>query len=87
MSAIRGNVFAALGLAPAGGVDVEGGLTATGAATFRTGTRSADGGFVSVGVMVRLEGDEAGQRVRVTVRSNNGVVAAAVKDVFKGQMT
>jgi len=53
----------------------------TAAGTFRTGSTTPTGAAIAVGVLLRIEGNPAANKYRVTVRATNGVVAQAIKNV------
>lgn len=72
-----------LGLAE--GLDNE--RTVTGSASFLTGTVGPDGKPISVGVMMRLEGDPAQGKFRITARAKNALVAQAVKNFLVHQLS
>lgn len=72
-----------LGLAE--GLDNE--RTLTGSSSFQTGTLGPDGKPLAVGVMMRLEGDPAQGKFRITARAKNGVIAQAVKNFFAQQLS
>jgi AP-2 complex subunit alpha len=68
------------------GLDTE--MTVTACASFRTGTPNPEGGGnISVGTMMRLEGDAAGGRFRITVRSKHKAISLALKNVLKAQLS
>ncbi|KAJ1397739.1 hypothetical protein B484DRAFT_458636 [Ochromonadaceae sp. CCMP2298] len=73
MSHVRISLVAALKIGLAEGLDNE--KTVTGSASFLTGTMGADGKAVSVGVMMRLEGDPGQNKFRVTARAKHPAVA------------
>ena len=83
---IRTVVVPGLKLGLANGLDSA--LTVTACASFRTGTPSPDGGGnVAVGVMLRLEGDAAGNRFRITVRAKHPLISKALKNVLKAELS
>lgn len=78
---IRSVIFQGLHLGVATGLDKEN--TATGSASFRTGTAGPDGHPIAVGVMMRLEGDAANGRFRVTIRGKHALLVQGLKAVIK----
>ena len=83
---IRQMVVPGLHLGLATGLDTE--LTVTACASFRTGTPSPDGaGNIAVGAMMRLEGDAAGNRFRITVRAKHPLISLAIKNVLKAELS
>jgi hypothetical protein len=78
---IRATIFQGLHLGVAAGLDNDN--TATGSASFRTGTAGPDGNMIAVGVMLRLEGDAANGRFRVTIRGKHVMIVQALKTVIK----
>jgi AP-2 complex subunit alpha len=79
---IKKNVFAALHITIAEGMDND--LTITGCGTFKTGTMGPDGTTpIVVGAMVRVEADVNGGRFRITVRSSAGSIAQALRNSIK----
>jgi hypothetical protein len=83
---IRQTIVPGLKLGLANGLDTE--LTVTACTSFRTGTPSPDGaGNIAVGAMMRLEGDAAGNRFRITVRAKHPLIAAAIKNVLKAELS
>lgn len=79
---IRLNIFPLLHLGLADGLDAAT-PSATGSAAFKTGTQGPDGQLIQVGVMTRVEADIANARFRVTIRSKNPVIAAALMAQLK----
>jgi AP-2 complex subunit alpha len=70
------------------GVGLDTDLTVTACASFRTGTANPEGGgTISVGTMMRLEGDAAGGRFRITVRAKHKAICLALKNVLKAQLS
>jgi len=61
--------------------------TFTGSSTFITGTVGAEGKPVSVGALMRLEGDPNTNKFRITVRATHPVVSAAFKDHIVQQLS
>jgi hypothetical protein len=57
--------------------------TFTGSFSFQTGSVNSEGNHISVGGMLRLEGDSTQNRFRVTIRSKHMVVSEAVRDLLK----
>lgn len=78
---IRTTVFQGLHIGIASGLDNEN--TATGSASFRTGTAGADGNLIAVGVMLRLEGDPSQHRFRVTIRGKHALVVQGMRAAIK----
>lgn len=81
------NLYApALHLGLGQGLDTDFSITAC--ASFRTGTPNPEGGgTIAIGTMMRLEGDAAGNRFRVTIRAKHKTVAVALKNVLKAQLS
>lgn len=70
------------------GVALDTELTVTACASFRTGTPNPEGGGnVSIGAMMRLEGDASGGRFRITVRAKHKHISLALKNVMKAQLS
>ncbi|CAE7565460.1 ap2a1-1, partial [Symbiodinium microadriaticum] len=83
---IRQSVVPGLKLGLANGLDSA--LTVNACASFRTGTPAPDGaGNIAVGAMMRLEGDAAGNRFRITVRAKHPLIAKALKNVLKAELS
>lgn len=61
--------------------------TFTGSCTFMTGTMAADGKPVAVGALMRLEGEPAANKYRITVRATHPTVSAAIKDFIVQQLS
>jgi len=61
--------------------------TLTGCCSFITGTVGADGMAVSVGVLMRLEGDSSQNKFRITTRSKNRSIAQGLKDFIVEQLS
>ncbi len=61
--------------------------TFTGSCTFMTGTAGADGKPVAVGALMRLEGEPAANKYRITVRATHPTVSAAIKDFIVQQLS
>jgi hypothetical protein len=57
--------------------------TSTGSFSFHTSSVNSEGNLVSVGGMLRLEGDPSQNRFRVTIRSKHPLVSEAIRDVLK----
>ena len=57
--------------------------TVTGSFSFHTGTTNAEGNYLSIGGMLRLEADINQGRFRVTVRSKHILVSEAIRDILK----
>jgi hypothetical protein len=77
---VREVVMPGLNIGHIEGIDNE--KTFTGCCTFTTSIVTADGKNVSVGVLLRLEGDTAQNKFRITVRAANATVSTAVKDLI-----
>jgi len=56
-------------------------LTLSGAATFKTGAKDANGNNISVGCLVRIEANTGASAFRVTARTVHPIVSKAVKNV------
>jgi AP-2 complex subunit alpha len=70
------------------GVGLDTDTTVTACASFRTGTPNPEGGGnLSIGAMMRLEGDAAGGRFRITVRTKHKQISLALKNVIKAQLS
>jgi hypothetical protein len=82
---IRSAIAPAMRLGLAEGLDNE--KTVTGCCSFLTGTIGADGKALAVGVLMRLEGDPAQGKFRITARAKGGTVAHAVKNFFVAQLS
>ena len=86
IQSIRSGLASALHLGLGIGLDTD--FTVTACASFRTGTPNPEGGGnISVGTMMRLEGDAAGGRFRITVRSKHKTISLALKNVVKSQLS
>eukprot|EP00604_Paraphysomonas_vestita_P001033 CAMPEP_0174821540 /NCGR_PEP_ID=MMETSP1107-20130205/9052_1 /TAXON_ID=36770 /ORGANISM="Paraphysomonas vestita, Strain GFlagA" /LENGTH=853 /DNA_ID=CAMNT_0016038711 /DNA_START=353 /DNA_END=2914 /DNA_ORIENTATION=- len=86
IQSVRANLAPALHLGLGVGLDTD--FTVTACASFRTGTPNPEGGGnISVGTMMRLEGDAAGGRFRITVRSKHKAISLALKNVVKSQLS
>lgn len=86
IQSIRGTLMPALHLGLGVGLDSD--FTVTACGSFRTGTPNPEGGGnISVGTMMRLEGDAAGGRFRITVRSKHKAISLALKNVLKAQLS
>ena len=81
---IRTKLFPALKIGVAADLDTP--TTVTGCCSFRTGTAGKDGSFITVGSLLRLEGDLSQNRYRITVRSKHPLIAQAIRNVIKGQL-
>ena len=57
--------------------------TSTGSFSFHTGTTNAEGNYISIGGMLRLEADSSQNRFRVTIRSKHISVSEAIRDILK----
>lgn len=82
---IRNIFFSKAKIGLADGLDND--KTATGGCSFLTGTATADGSRIVVGVLLRLEADPVNNKFRVTVRATNPKVSAAMKDFIVSQMS
>jgi hypothetical protein len=82
MAFLRSSLMPALNVGHIEGIDNE--KTFTGACSF---TAVADGKPVSVGALLRLEGDPSQNRFRITVRATNSVVSGAIKDTIVNQLS
>lgn len=70
------------------GVGLDTDLTVTACGSFRTGTPNPEGGGnISIGALMRLEGDAASGRFRITVRTKHKQVSLALKNVLKAQLS
>lgn len=86
IQSIRTTIAPSLHLGLGIGLDTD--FTVTGCASFRTGTPNPEGGGnISVGTMMRLEGDAAGGRFRITIRSKHKSISLALKNVVKSQLS
>jgi hypothetical protein len=86
VNAVRTKCIPGLKMGLATGLDNE--FTVTACCSFRTGTPAPDGsGNVSVGALMRLEGDAAGNRFRITVRAKHHEIATAIKNILKSQLS
>jgi len=81
---LRVNLMPKLKIGHVEGID--GPNSITGCTIFRTTTPGPDGQPLCVECMLRLEADRASNRARLTVRSKNPKIAAAVLQVLKGQL-
>ncbi len=75
LAMLKNSLMPALNIGHIEGIDND--KTFTGACSF---TAASDGKPVAVGVLLRLEGDPAQNRFRITVRATNPVVSMAIKD-------
>lgn len=85
MKHVKTVIFPGMGVGAAEGLDNE--RTATGSASFRTGTVGADGKTVAIGVLMRLEGDPTQNKFRITVRSKHPSVAQGIKKFIVEQLS
>lgn len=82
MNYVRGTLMPALNIGHIEGIDNE--KTFTGACSF---TAVSDGKPATVGALLRLEGDPAQNRFRITVRATNPLVSSAIKDILVNQLS
>jgi hypothetical protein len=86
VNAVRSKCIPGLKLGVATGLDTE--LTVTACCSFRTGTAAPDGsGNISIGALMRIEGDAASNRFRITVRAKHPQIAIAIKNIVKSQLS
>lgn len=85
LSFIKNNLFPNSKIGVAEGLDNE--KTATGSCTFLTGTAGADGKRVAVGALMRLEGDPANNKFRITVRATHPTVSLGLKNFIVHQLS
>lgn len=77
---IRAELSTKLNFAHIEGLDNE--KTYTGSCTFVTGTVGPDGKALSIGVLMRLEGDPSQNKFRVTVRSTHPTISTGVSKLI-----
>lgn len=86
VNAVRTKCIPGLKLGIATGLDTD--LTVTACCSFRTGTAAPDGsGNISIGALMRIEGDVASNRFRITVRAKHPEIAKAIKNIVKSQLS
>lgn len=86
VNAVRMKCIPGLKMGLATGLDTD--LTVTACCSFRTGTAAPDGsGNISVGALMRIEGDAASSRFRITVRAKHPKIAEAIKNIVKSQLS
>ena len=86
VNAVRTKCIPGLKLGLATGLDTD--LTVTACCSFRTGTAAPDGsGNISIGALMRIEGDSASNRFRITVRAKHPEIAKAIKNIVKSQLS
>lgn len=86
VNAVRSKCIPGLKLGLATGLDTD--FTATACCSFRTGTAAPDGsGNISIGALMRIEGDAASNRFRITVRAKHPEIAKAIKNIVKSQLS
>ncbi len=84
LAKLRSNLFPKLHLGTMEGIDNANSLTA--ATSFKTTTPGPNGTPLSVEAFVRLEGDRAGGRFRLTARSKHPKVAQALAQLIRNQL-
>jgi AP-2 complex subunit alpha len=82
---IKTNLFVNSKIGIAEGLDND--RTATGSCTFLTGTAGADGKRIAVGTLMRLEGDPANNKFRITVRATHPTVSLGLKNFLVHQLS
>lgn len=86
VNAVRSKCIPGLKFGIATGLDND--LTVTACCSFRTGTPAPDGsGNISVGALMRIEGDAASNRFRITIRAKHPKIAVAIKNIVKSQLS
>ena len=86
VNAVRTKCIPGLKMGVANGLDTD--FTVTACCSFRTGTAAPDGsGNISIGALMRLEGDASSNRFRITVRAKHHEVAVAIKNIVKSQLS
>jgi hypothetical protein len=82
---VRNTLMPAMSVANAEGLDSD--KTFTGSTTFMTGTVGPEGKPIAVGALLRLEGEPAHNKFRITVRATHPAVSQAIKDFIVTQLS
>jgi hypothetical protein len=86
VNAVRTKCIPGLKMGIATGLDND--LTVTACCSFKTGTAAPDGsGNISIGALMRIEGDAGSNRFRVTIRAKHPQIAVAIKNIVKSQLS